>query len=69
MGDNITAHLQEIAFNTSRRHLRAALLPLLEISPGMKEIIAIRNPLFLLPTFSFLLNLSFLPLSLYYIFV
>lgn len=41
MGEKVSAHMQEIAFNTSRRTLRAALLPLLNINADNKKVVGI----------------------------
>lgn len=58
MGENITLHLEEVAFNTSRRPVRAALLQLLELSPKMKEVVDILWIVFFSSLFDGLYNLQ-----------
>jgi hypothetical protein len=49
MGEKISTHLKEIAFNTSRRSVRAALIPLLQVSDEMRKVIVILIDLLLFP--------------------
>lgn len=41
MGEKISEHIEEITLNTSRRTVRASLLPLLHITAETKQIVGI----------------------------
>jgi len=59
MGEKVTTHLTEIAFNTSRRSVRAALIPLIPVSDEMKKVIGIHLTLLFCAYLSRCINFNF----------